>query len=388
MSASTPTADAAPRLIQMAEYGEQRPGSFIPVLAAIFAAARGRGWRIDAVFPATVEDAPWVAELREVGVEVHFCAAEGRRARAAWLRERFGSDRGPVLVHTHFTGWDVPAVSAFGRRRDAAIVWHVHTTLGTSLGSKARNMLKFATLGRRVSAFLCPAENIAADTRARLAPRDRVHFVPSAVRVEAFPMLSAEDRQAARARLEVPEGATVLLHFGWHWYLKGGDTFLATVAELRSRGRRDLVGIERGADDAGSEIAAMGLGDVVRVQPMVPDSRDLFAVADVLVTSSRSEGMAYAVLESLCSGTPVVATDIPGHAYIGAHAEACRIVGQDPRELADGIVATLDRPPELAAREAAAAREWIGANLSVETNAARLMREYYLPALKRIDPTI
>ena len=28
--------------------------------------------------------------------------------------------------------------------------------------------------------------------------------------------------------------ATVLLHFGWHWYLKGGDIFLGTVAELRS----------------------------------------------------------------------------------------------------------------------------------------------------------
>jgi glycosyltransferase involved in cell wall biosynthesis len=386
MSAAPPPRSG--RLIQMAEYGEQRPGSFIPMLAAVFTAARQRGWACDAVFPAGVEEAPWVGDLRAVGAEVHFCPVKGRRARSRWLRSRFGSDRGPTLVHTHFTGWDVPAISAFGARRDAAIVWHLHTTLGTSVAAKARNAVKFATLGRRVSAFLCPAENIAADARARLAPRGRVHFVPSAVRLESFPLLSAEERREARAALDVPADATVLLHFGWHWYLKGGDIFLATVAELRSRGRTDLLGIERGGDDAGPEIAALGLTDVVRVQPVVPESRALFALADVLVTSSRSEGMAYAVLESLCSGTPVVATDIPGHAYIGEHTAACRIVRQDPAAIADGIVATLQRSPEVAAREAAEAREWIGANLSVEANAARLMDEFYLPALRRIDPSL
>jgi glycosyltransferase involved in cell wall biosynthesis len=379
---------AAGRLIQMAEYGEQRPGSFIPMLAAIFAAARERGWRTDAVLPATVEGAPWVEELRAVGAEVHFCPVKGRRARSRWLRSRFGAEPGPTLVHTHFTTWDVPAIAAFGARRDAAIIWHLHTTLGTSAASKVRNALKFAILGRRVSAFLCPAENIAADARARLAPRGRVHFVPSAVRLESFPILSDEERRRARSELNVPVDATVLLHFGWHWYLKGGDIFLATVAELRSRGRTDVLGVERGGDDAGPEIAALGLTDVVRVQPMVPESSTLFAVADVLVTSSRSEGMAYAVLEALCCGTPVVATDIPGHAYIGEHAAACRIVRQDPSAIADGIVATLERSPEETAREAAQARDWIGANLSVEANATRLMDDFYLPALRRIDASV
>jgi glycosyltransferase involved in cell wall biosynthesis len=384
---ATPAASRA-RLIQMAEYGEQRPGSFIPMLIAVFGAARDRGWAIDAVFPTTVEGAPWVGGLREAGVEVHFCPTNGRRARSRWLEETFPDDGLPTVIHTHFTGWDVPAVSAFGRRRDTVIVWHLHTTLGTSLGAKARNALKFATLGRRVSAMLCPAENIAADARARLASRKKVHFVPSAVRLESFPLLGEEERRDARARLGIPADATVLLHFGWHWYLKGGDIFLATVSEMRSRGHRDLLGIERGGDDAGPEIAALGLQDVVRVQPMVPESRSLFAVADVLVTSSRSEGMAYAVLEALCCGTPVVATDIPGHAYIGEHVAACRIVRQEPTSIADGVEATLGRSPAEVAREAGQAREWIGGHLGVGANAERLMNEFYLPALRRIDPTL
>jgi glycosyltransferase involved in cell wall biosynthesis len=376
------------RLIQMAEYGEQRPGSFIPMLTAVFEAARERGWAFDAVFPSTVESAPWVAELREAGVEVHFCPTKGRRARGRWLRQTFPDDGLPTLVHTHFTGWDMPAVTNFGRRRDAAIVWHLHTTLGTSLVAKARNALKFATFGRRVTAMLCPAENIAADARARMAPRGKVHFVPSAVRLESFPLLTPEERREARARLDVPDDATVLLHFGWHWYLKGGDIFLGTVSELRARGHRDLLGIERGGEDAFPEIASLGLDKVVRLQPMVPDSRELFAAADVLVTSSRSEGMAYAVLEALCCGTPVVATDIPGHAYIGEHVAACRIVRQDPALIADGVEATLGRSAEEIAAEAAQARDWIGGHLGVGANAERLMGEFYLPALRRIDPTL
>jgi len=372
------TAGTSPRLVHLAEYGQPRAGSFIPMLSASFAAAKARGWRVEAVFPDDVEDAPWVERLADAGVRLHFCPVRGRRARANWLRRELGGDPGPTVLHTHFTGWDLPAVVAARSWGATAVIWHLHTTLGPSLLARLRNMAKFAVLGRGVSMFLCPAENIAADARRRLARGDRVHFVPSAVYAEDLPLLDAEFRRDARAALEVPEDATVLLHFGWHWHLKGGDIFLEVVKDLASREVPRLLGLERGADVsiAAPEIERLGLGEVVRVVPMVPDIRTLFGAADVLVTSSRSEGMAYAVLESLCCGTPVVATDIPGHAYIGRQVDACRITAGDPQAIADGVVAMLDRGPERASIEAQEARDWIVANLGVEANAERLMTMY------------
>lgn len=114
----------------------------------------------------------------------------------------------------------------------------------------------------------------------------------------------------------------------------------------------------------------------MRVQEPVRDQVQLHAAADVQVASSKREGMAYAVLESLCVGTPVVATNIPGHSFLGREIDACRIVAHTPEALADAVEATLARPPEVAAAETAQARGWIAANLATEKVVSRLLDVY------------
>jgi glycosyltransferase involved in cell wall biosynthesis len=366
-----------PRLIHVAEYGHPRSGSFVPMVVATLEHAQSRGWRVDAVFPERARDAPWIDRFAEIGVSPRFADVDGRAARAKWLEHELVDQPGPTILHTHFTLWDVPAALAARRLDRAAVVWHVHTTLGKSPASKLRNMAKFATLGRRVSAILCPAENIADDVRRRLAPRGRVHFLPSVVDIDEFPLLEASDRLRSRGQLGISPDATVLLHFGWHWYLKGGDIFLATVKELVDGGADRLVAIERGsAEDAAREIAELGLSEVVRIQPLIEDIKVLFGAADVLVSSSRDEGMAYSVLESLCCGTPVVATDVAGHLYIGDRVAACRISDRDAPSLARTIREVLDRDPDRAKAEALEARNWIATDLGYAANAERLVEVY------------
>jgi glycosyltransferase involved in cell wall biosynthesis len=366
-----------PRLIHLADYSHPRAGSFVPMVLSALGQAQSRGWRVGVVLPGRAREAPWVHDFTAAGIGLHFADAEGRRERAGWLERELGGEPGPTVLHTHFTLWDAPAVLAARRLDRAAVVWHIHTTLGKTLAARLRNMAKFAGLGRGVSALLCPAPNIADDVRRRLAPRGRVHFLPSVVDVEEFPMLGAEDRLGYREELGIAPGAIVLLHFGWHWHLKGGDIFLATVRELLAGGTEDLVAIERSsAEEAERGIAELGLSGVVRVQPVVEDIKMLFGAADLLVSSSRDEGMAYTVLESLSCGTPVVATDVPGHLYIGERVAACRISDRDPPALAATVRAMLGRDPEQVRAEAREAREWITSDLSYAANAERLMRVY------------
>ncbi len=368
---------SGPRLVHVAEYGHPRAGSFVPMVLSTLEHARSRGWRVDAVFPERAREAQWIESFTESGITPRFADVEGRSARAKWLERELGDQPGPTILHTHFTLWDVPAVLAARRLDRAAVVWHVHTTLSKTPVAVLRNMAKFASLGRGVSAILCPAPNIADDVRRRLAPRGRVHFLPSAVDVEDFPLLEAEDRLRHRHTLGISPQATVLLHFGWHWHLKGGDIFMATVKELVDGGAEGLVAIERGSvEDAERDIAELGLADVVRIQPMIEDIRVLFGAADLLVSSSRDEGMAYSVLESLCCGTPVVATDVPGHLYIGDRVAACRISDRDPSSLARTIHEVLGRDPAGARAEALEAREWIATDLGYAANAERLVGIY------------
>ncbi len=102
----------------------------------------------------------------------------------------------------------------------------------------------------------------------------------------------------------------------------------------------------------------------------------LHAATDVMISSSRNEGMAYATLEALATGTPVVATDIPGHAYLAEHIDACVVTGHDPAEIAAATARVLDRPSEQAAVEASEARQWIADNLEMEAAAARQIDQF------------
>ncbi len=138
------------------------------------------------------------------------------------------TSRARLILHTHFTLWDVPAVLAARRLDRAAVVWHLHTTLGKTLASRLRNMAKFASLGRRVaSAFLCPAANIAEDVRRtpRPAGTGPLPALGGATSRQLPVARGSDRRRAPRDSWGPPADAIVLLHFGWHWYLKGGDTF-------------------------------------------------------------------------------------------------------------------------------------------------------------------
>lgn len=370
-------AATAPRLVQVAEYTLDRAGSFIPMLIATLERARANGWTVEAVFPAEAERLAWVDRFGDAGIPVRFSGARGRRSRASWLVAELSGYEGPTVLHSHFTTWDVPAAQAARRMQRTAVVWHIHSTLRDTPLAWLRNAAKFGLLGRRVAAILCPAENIVDGVRRRLAPRARVRFLPSAIAADSFPMRDSQSRRAARAELGLPAEANVLLHFGWHWHLKGGDIFLETISELQGRGCSELIGLERGGESTAEAAAERaGLAGAVRVIAPVEDVGRLFAAADVLVCSSRSEGMAYAVLESLCSGTPVVATDIPGHAYIGRQVAACKISARDPAALATAVEEVLARDPVKAGEDADQARAWVAEHLSYESNAERLLGIY------------
>ena len=119
-----------------------------------------------------------------------------------------------------------------------------------------------------------------------------------------------------------------------------------------------------------------GLEEHVKITGVIPEARKLYGAADVLVASSRGETMPFTVMEALSSGVPVVASDLPGHRYLGDELDACTITKRDAREIAAAIVAFLDMDPGERARQRAVARSWIEDHLDVRAAARRLVDAY------------
>lgn len=367
-----------PRLLQLVEFERDQGGSFTPMLTGVLSAARDAGWEVGAVFFETVAEHPWVEEFESLGIPLLLApdALRGsRRGLRDWLISQLDAEQ-PTVLHTHFTKWDIPAVMA-ARRTRASVVWHVHSALPRDPLVVARTVFKFGAIGRDVAAILCPAPNIVEGVKLRLGPRARVHLLPSAIDVETFRPPRASERGAGREAIGARGGELALMHFGWHTHLKGTDLFLEALQKVSIRFGDRVVGFERGGGEEALAMGReMGVESRLRILGPVPDARSLHYGADLLVQSSREEGMAYAVIEALACGTPVVATEIPGHKMIGDQVANCAVVAIDSGAIAEGIITMLSRPRLQAIEDAIETRRWVVENLSIAAVSAQLLKVY------------
>ena len=352
------------RLVHLAGYGGPYAGSFVPMLRAVMAAGRQRGWSCEAVFGPAARDREWLAELGEDGIPVRLVPSGSRAAASATVSSLLAESDAPTILHTHFTAFDIPCARA-SRRSATVVFWHLHTPHGGSLRLRARNRLKYTVFGRRVDQILCVSAELADVVAARGAPRDRVAYVPNAIGAERFRLAAQAEREEARRALGVRPGQHVLVHFGWDWHRKGGDLFCAAVARLREAGR-DVVGITVGGRDEA--------GPAVRTVSPREDVRTFYAAANVFMSPSRAEGTPYSVLEAILTGTAVVASDIPGHRDVSA--PACVLAPLDAGALAGAAAALLDRPPSVVGSDARGGHDWVRMNRGLAAWTAALMDRY------------
>jgi len=109
---------------------------------------------------------------------------------------------------------------------------------------------------------------------------------------------------------------------------------------------------------------------------LVPNPQTLYGAADVMVAPSRGETMPFTVMESLCSGTPVVASDLPGHRVLGDALDACTIAPRKPKPFARAVRSFLEMDAGERARLCAVARSWIVERLDVKVAAQRMLEAY------------
>ncbi len=178
------------------------------------------------------------------------------------------------------------------------------------------------------------------------APPERLLTIPGAIDLRAIDRFRAGfDRAAARRAHGLPDDAVLVLGLGSILVLKGTPLLLqafATLAGERADLRLALVGSRRDALAEALErfVAARGLGDRVRIEPMGAAAYDWLAMADLLVCPSHRESMPRTVMEGMAFEVPVVAS----------------AVGDVPSVLVDGTTGWLIPPSDPAALEQAMRR--------------------------------
>jgi glycosyltransferase involved in cell wall biosynthesis len=376
MSQATPPRSA----FILADYAAPYPGSFIPSMRALADELGGRGWEVQFGFPAPAAERLWLEQLRAEGRRVAIGpAGAGDAELSDWIGGLLEDAPGAAVLHTHFTAYELPALTAARGRAQTSVIWHVHTYLTRRPPSRfARQLVKYGWLARRVDRIVCVGPATAREIRLRGARDDRVVVIRNGIDTAAFPLIDPAEREHARAVLGVAGHEVVLAHFGWEWQGKGGPLFARALALARERGL-DAIGLAVGGGAAAAaEAAALGLGDaLVPCEPRA-DVRSLYAAADALVATSVGEGgdPTFSILEALCCGTSVVGTDIPGHRVGPDGPESVHLTPADPAPLADSFAVVAARDVAAREREAHAGRDWVVARRGLDGPARELADVY------------
>ena len=160
---------------------------------------------------------------------------------------------------------------------------------------------------------------------------------------------------------------------------KGIDLFLAAaVRVLRTLPETEFVVAGDGPDRAMLEtlLQNFGLASKVRLVGRVSNMPTFYESLDVLVSSSRQEGLPVALLEAMASGLPIVATAVGEVPRLLQHRETGLLVSvQDVQALAESIEALL-RDRKARTRYGLAARQSILKKFSAERMSNDYLRLY------------
>jgi D-inositol-3-phosphate glycosyltransferase len=200
------------------------------------------------------------------------------------------------------------------------------------------------------------------------ADMSKVAIVPPGVDLERFTPIPKE---IAKARVGIPSHHQNIMFAGRIEPLKGIDTLLQAIALIQNRFPElvenvcvTIIGGDPWADSPDAEMARLqtmrsrlGIGDLVtflgaKDQNALPD---YYAAAEMVIMPSHYESFGMVALEAMAMGTPVIASEVGGLAFLVEDGEnGFHVPSRDPEALAERIyeLLTLERCREQLAHQA------------------------------------
>ena len=348
------------------------------------------GYRIEVACPPVRSDSfgdtSFVSDVARAGIPVH--PIPMRRAvspgadllatlRLARLMRRGRYD----IVHCHSSKAGVIGRVAARLAGGAHVCYTPHGFSYLIPGSGRRRWL-YLTIERVLGHFtdrliaVSPSEGTEAVQRG-VVPADRVAVIENGLDLDELP--GPEERAKVRTEYGWGDDAMVVGTVARQMAQKDPFTWLRTAAAVaRTHDRVRFVWVNGGELLAASKRLAqtLDLGDQMTFLPYVPNASRVMAGFDVLMLSSRFEGLSYVVLEAMGLGKPVVATDVLGTRDVIEHGKNGLLAAPgEPQTLADHLRAVLDQPDRGAAL-GACARATVAARFTKERMVARTRALY------------
>jgi len=274
---------------------------------------------------------PVSRDLEHAGVPTFACGA--RRARdllALWRLRHHVRRIAPDLIHSTLMHANVAArlvgawcgVPVLGSTATLEIErrWHIRLERWT---------------GRLERGHIVNSSALAAHVVARFGrPRALVHVIPPSVTPPP-----RQERTAARARLDLPPDAFVVLWAGRFDPVKRVDVVVRCAARVQTPAMFLLAGDGPARSSIAADIPQSPARERLRLLGWQPDLGLTLSAADAFLLPSDTEGVPNALLEALTFGLPCVARDLPTLRELAGDPTRLRLI---PGDDAAAYAAALD----------------------------------------------
>ncbi|HEY5332204.1 MAG TPA: glycosyltransferase, partial [Solirubrobacterales bacterium] len=228
--------------------------------------------------------------------------------------------------------------------------------------------------GNLVDRFSISNEHVAAAVRGYGVPAEKVEVIYTGVDTEEefSPQSATPAEKLDNGKLQILFGARITDQ-------KDPLLMVDVAAGLRARGvdfRIQVVGDGDLDAQMRAKIAKLELGEEIALHPPTPGLRDWYAATDVMLMTSKFEGIPCALFESMSMGLPIVAPALPGISELLDEEDGLVPVGSPAAPYVEKLAALAADPK---GREALGAdlRERAGRNFSVQ-EMAKLHEDIYV----------
>lgn len=286
-------------------------------------------------------------DVRRLGADLHVLDTWGGwdfRIKAR-LRAQFRHHR-PDIVHTFLFGFDYAAARA---ARDAGVPVVISSRRELATWMKPRHV-RLQKKGNALVDCIVANSRAVVQFASELEGADPALFrvIPNAIAADDF--VSKIDPSHVRRRYRIPFHTHVVGIVANFSPVKDHALFVEVARELGRR-RADLhflmVGRGPERDDVFRRIHTSKLDEEFTCLSAFQEVADIYRLMSVSVLCSKVEGFPNAVIESMASGTPVVAPAVGGIPELVEDGVTGRLVhSRAPSDFADAIEWVLDHPEE------------------------------------------
>jgi len=307
------------------------------------------GWTVHAAFGGSGEDVPWTERSICLPLEKKMIAPGNFRCVQIvrdLVREE-GYDA--VIVHTSLAAFFL-RLGLLGLKKRPAVINMVHGYLFDRNSSLLKKLILLAAerLTAPVTDLLLTMNGEDFDIARRHRLGRQILSVPG-VGVNFSRLDSPSDPAALRRSLGIPEDAFVLLYPAEFSNRKSQRVLLRALATLPANFMLVLPGTGTLFEACKSLACELGIRAQVLFPGYVEDMAPWYAMADLAVSASRSEGLPFNIMEAMHCGLPVVASDVKGHRDLIRDGETGLLYPYGDCQACARQILRLARDPELSA---------------------------------------